>query len=105
MSQVMLLLLLLQLPLLLAGEDVCREVSEVASQVIIAARSWKNPNWASDPRPFGPKQNVSRRGMVQQLHPDGRVEFTEVGLKKGVLCGLTIRSQLKGVCNPHLSLI
>jgi hypothetical protein len=36
------------------GEDVCREVSEVASQVIIAARSWENPDWGRDPRPFGP---------------------------------------------------
>ncbi|KAF6256908.1 hypothetical protein COO60DRAFT_1702105 [Scenedesmus sp. NREL 46B-D3] len=60
-----------------SGEDVCREVSEVASSVIIAARSWKSPAWGSDPRPFGPKANVSRRGMVSQLHPDGRVEFTE----------------------------
>jgi hypothetical protein len=58
---------------------VCREVSEVASQVNIAARSWKNPEWGRDPRPFGPKGNVSRRGMVSQLHDDGQVEFTEVG--------------------------
>lgn len=61
-----------------AGEDVCREVSAVADQVIVAARSWKNPEWASDPRPFGPCGNVSRRGMVSTLHPDGRVEFTQV---------------------------
>jgi len=61
-----------------AGEDVCREVSAVADQVIVAARSWKNPEWASDPRPFGPRGNVSRRGMVSTLHPDGKVEFTQV---------------------------
>jgi hypothetical protein len=63
-----------------AGEDVCREVSAFADQVIVAARSWKNPAWASDPRPFGPRNNVSRRGMVSQLHDDGRVEFTQVRL-------------------------
>lgn len=60
-----------------SGEDVCREVSAVADQVIVAARSWKNPEWASDPRPFGPRGNVSRRGMVSTLHPDGKVEFTQ----------------------------
>jgi hypothetical protein len=38
-----------------SGEDVCREVSEVASQVIIAARSWKEPEWGRDPHPFGPE--------------------------------------------------
>ena len=61
-----------------AGEDVCREVSAVADQVVVAARSWKNPEWANDPRPFGPRSNVSRRGMVSALHPDGRVEFAQV---------------------------
>ncbi|WIA31017.1 hypothetical protein OEZ86_001056 [Tetradesmus obliquus] len=60
-----------------SGEDVCREVSAVASQVILAARSWKNPAWGDDPRPFGPRNNVSRRGMISQLHPDGRVDFTQ----------------------------
>eukprot|EP00878_Enallax_costatus_P021620 GHUV01022905.1.p1 GENE.GHUV01022905.1~~GHUV01022905.1.p1 ORF type:complete len:143 (+),score=5.61 GHUV01022905.1:99-527(+) len=61
-----------------SGEDVCKQVSAVADQVIVAARSWKNPDWAKDPRPFGPRHNVSRRGMISQLHPDGRVAFSEV---------------------------
>lgn len=61
-----------------AGEDVCRELSPVAEQVVVAARSWKNPEWASDPRPFGPRGNVSRRGMVSALHADRLVEFTQV---------------------------
>jgi hypothetical protein len=54
----LLLLLLLVLPSPVVrslGEDVCREVSEVASQLIIAARSWKNPEWGRDVRSFGPK--------------------------------------------------
>lgn len=62
-----------------AGEDVCREVAAVADQVVVAARSWKNPEWAHDPKPYGPRNNISRRGMVSALHPDGRVEFAQVG--------------------------
>lgn len=61
-----------------AGEDICREVSAVAEQVIISARSWRDPGAASDPRPFGPHNNISKQGMVSALHPDGRVEFTQV---------------------------
>lgn len=64
-----------------AGEDICRELSAVAEQVIISARSWRDPGAASDPRPFGPHNNISKRGMVSALHPDGRVEFTQVGVK------------------------
>jgi hypothetical protein len=53
----------------------------VADKVVLAARSWKNPDWARDFRPFGPRLNVSRRGMISRLHADGRVEFTEVSLQ------------------------
>lgn len=64
-----------------AGEDVFRQVAAVADQVIVAARSWREPEWAADaenPRPFGPRGNITRRGMVSALHPDGRVEFSKV---------------------------
>jgi hypothetical protein len=66
---------------LLTGDDVFRQVAEVANQVILSARSWKDPECAADaanPRPFGPRGNVTRRGMVSALHPDGRVEFAQV---------------------------
>lgn len=76
------------------GEDVCREVSAVAREVVLAARSWKNPAWASDATPFGPRGNISRRGMVSALHPDGSVEFTEVGRHTGVRAqGMRLRTQ------------
>ncbi|KAF8068234.1 flavin-containing monooxygenase [Scenedesmus sp. PABB004] len=60
-----------------SGEDVSREVAAVADRVVVAARSWKNPEWAADPAPFGQRGNVSRRGMVTALRPDGGVEFAE----------------------------
>lgn len=63
-----------------SGDDVFRQVAEVADQVILSARSWKDPECAADaanPRPFGPRGNVTRRGMVSGLHPDGRVEFSQ----------------------------
>jgi hypothetical protein len=80
-----------------AGEDVCREVAAVAEQVVVAARSWKHPGWASDPTPFGPCGKISRRGMVSALLPGGGVEFTQVR---------TARSRVNGgrwVGLPHVT--
>lgn len=58
-----------------SGEDLCREISEVADRVLICARSWKNAAWASDGTPFGPRHNIERRGMVTRLTKDGSAEF------------------------------
>lgn len=62
------------------GDDLCRELSPVAKEIVVAARSWKNPAWADDPSPFGQRLNITRRGMITALHADGGIEFARVGV-------------------------
>lgn len=43
-----------------SGEDICREVSQVAAKVYLSARTFKNATLGIDGTPFGPQQNIFR---------------------------------------------
>lgn len=59
-----------------SGEDISREIAEVASTVYLSANSWQNPQWGTPEarrEPMGQKGNIWRRPMVSALHSDGTV--------------------------------
>jgi cation diffusion facilitator CzcD-associated flavoprotein CzcO len=56
-----------------SGEDIAREVAETAQEVYLSARSWQNPEWATDPNPIG---RLWRRPMIRELCADGSAVFT-----------------------------
>ncbi|KAK9830413.1 hypothetical protein WJX72_011637 [[Myrmecia] bisecta] len=60
-----------------SGEDICREVAEVADKVYLCARSWQNPAWTHETTPIGQRANIWRRPMVQALGANGSVTFTD----------------------------
>jgi hypothetical protein len=62
-----------------AGEDISREVSSVASKVYLAARSWRTA-----PAPAGPAANICRRPMVAQLGADGSATFADGSMAERV---------------------
>lgn len=60
-----------------SGEDICREIAEVADKVYLCARSWQNPAWATDTVPFGHQHNIWRRPVPTRLAKDGSVTFSD----------------------------
>jgi len=74
-----------------SGEDIARDVADVAAEVYICARSWQNADWARETSAIGPKGNIWRRNMVIEALPDGRVVFeggvtTDHGVDAIVYC-------------------
>lgn len=59
-----------------SGEDIAREVAETAREVYLSARSWQNPEWATDTNPIGRLSNTWRRPMIRELREDGSAVFT-----------------------------
>lgn len=47
------------------------------SQVYLCARSWQNPAWAKESKPFGAQNNIYRRPVPSKLGKDGSVTFTD----------------------------
>lgn len=74
-----------------SGEDLAREVAEVARRVYLSARAWQNPDWgttAAQEEPIGARGNVLRRAMLTELHPDGTVSLAApLHLQAGVMSG------------------
>lgn len=60
-----------------SGEDICREIAEVAEKVYLCARSWQNPAWATETVPFGHQHNIWRRPVPASLAKDGSVTFSD----------------------------
>ncbi|KAL0040645.1 hypothetical protein WJX79_000450 [Trebouxia sp. C0005] len=60
-----------------SGEDICREIAEVADKVYLCARSWQNPAWATETVPFGHQHNIWRRPVPSSLAKDGSVTFSD----------------------------
>ncbi|DBA74144.1 TPA: hypothetical protein ACH3X1_010945 [Trebouxia sp. C0004] len=60
-----------------SGEDICREIAEVADKVYLCARSWQNPAWATETIPFGHQHNIWRRPVPTHLAKDGSVTFSD----------------------------
>jgi len=58
-----------------SGQDISREVSQVAREVYLCSRSWPDPAMGTDPTPHGPRGNIWRRNNLAALHPDGSAEF------------------------------
>lgn len=46
-------------------------------QVYLCARSWQNPAWAKEAKPFGHQHNIWRRPAPSQLGEDGSVTFSD----------------------------
>jgi hypothetical protein len=61
----------------IAGEDIARDVAEVAEQVIMSAKTWMKEDFASQPGPFGRRDNIFRRPWITRLTSDGVVEFED----------------------------
>ncbi|KAL6750054.1 hypothetical protein V8C86DRAFT_2822893, partial [Haematococcus lacustris] len=64
-----------------SGEDISREVSQVAMRVLLSSRSWMDPEWAWQTCAYGPAANIYRKQMVCEFtaeglacFPDGSVE-------------------------------
>lgn len=66
-----------------SGDDLARELAEVASCVYISAKSWRGQAddwWQDDAHPyhvpFGPRSNIHRVPLVQELREDSSVVLT-----------------------------
>lgn len=46
-------------------------------QVYLCARSWQNPAWARETKPFGSQHNIWRRAVPSKLGKDGSVTFSD----------------------------
>lgn len=67
-----------------SGIDISREVAEHAAEVIWCARSWKDPDALSDPRPVGLRKNIWRRPMLARLSADQSAELEDGTVVQGV---------------------
>uniref|UniRef100_A0A7S0RVR3 Flavin-containing monooxygenase n=1 Tax=Pyramimonas obovata TaxID=1411642 RepID=A0A7S0RVR3_9CHLO len=67
-----------------SGEDLARDIADVAKDVFICARAWQNPLWASDPTPLGRRRNCVRRPMLRRLRADKRAELDDGSVLEGV---------------------
>lgn len=66
------------------GEDIAWEVASVAREVILCAKTWMDPEFSKQVLPFGPRDNMYRRGWVQELRPDGSVLLEDGSLVEDV---------------------
>ncbi len=54
------------------------------ARVLLSARSWGDPAWASDPAAYGPSHNIARKPLVLSFSgttahfPDGSTERVHV---------------------------
>ena len=60
-----------------SGEDISREIAEVASTVYLSARTWQNPEWAKSTEGIGARGNIFRKPNVKRFESDGSVVFED----------------------------
>jgi Flavin-binding monooxygenase-like len=60
-----------------AGEDIARDVSACAREVIMSAKSWMKDSYYRERGPFGVRGNMWRRPWPRELCKDGSVVFED----------------------------
>ena len=60
-----------------SGEDISREIASVADRVLLSARTWQNPEWATSVEGVGTQGNIYRKPNVASFSPDGSVDFED----------------------------
>lgn len=60
-----------------SGEDIAREIAEVADEVHVAARRFQSLAWEREPGPFGERGNIHKQSVVVELCANGAVLFKD----------------------------
>eukprot|EP00963_Diacronema_lutheri_P012814 scaffold1997_cov318-Pavlova_lutheri.AAC.12 len=67
-----------------SGEDIAREVAQVANEVHLAARRFQNFVWAKESGPFGDRENIHKHPILKRLCNDKSVVFDDGSVLHGV---------------------
>ena len=67
-----------------SGEDISREIASVADRVLLSARAWQNPEWATSTEGIGARGNIYRKPNVMSFSSDGAVEFEDGSIETDV---------------------